>query len=48
MITSPTYEGVVSEVREIASYLHEKGIPLIVDEAYGHILNSVRNFQSRQ
>ena len=35
MITSPTYEGVVSEVREIASYLHEKGIPLIVDEAHG-------------
>ena len=35
IITSPTYEGVVSEVREIASYLHEKGIPLIVDEAHG-------------
>lgn len=25
----------MSEVREIASYLHEKGIPLIVDEAHG-------------
>lgn len=35
IITSPTYEGVVSEVRAIASYLHEKGIPLIVDEAHG-------------
>lgn len=35
IITSPTYEGVVSGVREIASYLHEKGIPLIVDEAHG-------------
>ena len=35
IITSPTYEGVVSEVREIASYLHENGIPLIVDEAHG-------------
>ena len=35
IITSPTYEGVVSEVREIASYLHEKRIPLIVDEAHG-------------
>ena len=23
IITSPTYEGVVSEVREIVSYLHE-------------------------
>ena len=35
IITSPTYEGIVSEVKEIAAYLHEKGIPLIVDEAHG-------------
>ena len=35
IITSPTYEGIVSEVKEIADYLHEKGIPLIVDEAHG-------------
>ncbi|MDO5339091.1 MAG: aminotransferase class I/II-fold pyridoxal phosphate-dependent enzyme [Eubacteriales bacterium] len=35
IITSPTYEGIVSEVREIASYLHEMEIPLIVDEAHG-------------
>lgn len=35
IITSPTYEGIVSEVRLIASYLHEMGIPLIVDEAHG-------------
>lgn len=35
IITSPTYEGIVSEVREIASYLHAMGIPLIVDEAHG-------------
>ena len=35
VITSPTYEGVVSDVEEIAGFLHEKGIPLIVDEAHG-------------
>lgn len=35
VITSPTYEGNVSSVREIASYLHEKNIVLIVDEAHG-------------
>ena len=35
IITSPTYEGIVSEVREIAGYLYEKRIPLIVDEAHG-------------
>lgn len=35
VITSPTYDGVVSDVREIAGVVHEKGIPLIVDEAHG-------------
>lgn len=34
-ITSPTYEGVVSDVAEIAGIVHEHGIPLIVDEAHG-------------
>lgn len=35
IITSPTYEGIISDVKEIADFLHEKGIPLIVDEAHG-------------
>lgn len=35
IITSPTYEGIISNVKEIADFLHEKGIPLIVDEAHG-------------
>ncbi len=34
-ITSPTYEGIVSDVREIAAICHEYGLPLIVDEAHG-------------
>ena len=34
-ITSPTYEGVVSDVQSIARLAHEYGIPLIVDEAHG-------------
>lgn len=34
-ITSPTYEGVVSDVAGIAAAAHERGIPLIVDEAHG-------------
>lgn len=34
-ITSPTYEGIVSEVKEIAEVVHRYGIPLIVDEAHG-------------
>lgn len=35
MIVSPTYDGVVSDVREIARIVHRYGIPLIVDEAHG-------------
>lgn len=35
VIVSPTYEGVVSDVADIAREVHEKGIPLIVDEAHG-------------
>lgn len=35
VITSPTYDGIVSDVERIASIVHEHGIPLIVDEAHG-------------
>lgn len=35
MITSPTYEGVVSDIRSIADIVHQWDIPLIVDEAHG-------------
>lgn len=34
-ITSPTYDGVVSDVKEIAKITHKYEIPLIVDEAHG-------------
>ena len=35
VITSPTYDGLVSDVRAIADLAHAHGIPLIVDEAHG-------------
>lgn len=35
IITSPTYEGVISDVKSIADYVHEQGAVLIVDEAHG-------------
>lgn len=35
LIVSPTYEGRIADVKEIARIVHEKGIPLIVDEAHG-------------
>lgn len=35
VITSPTYDGVVSDVKAIADVVHKRNIPLIVDEAHG-------------
>lgn len=35
VIVSPTYDGVVSDIAAIAAAVHEKGLPLIVDEAHG-------------
>lgn len=35
IITSPTYEGVTSDIEEIAQEVHKRKIPLIVDAAHG-------------
>lgn len=35
LITSPTYEGVISDIRSISQTVHSFGIPLIVDNAHG-------------
>ena len=35
MLVSPTYDGVVSDIRTIAEIVHSYRIPLIVDEAHG-------------
>lgn len=35
LFTSPTYEGVVSDIQLIAKTLHDYNIPVIVDEAHG-------------
>jgi len=34
-LTSPTYDGVVSDIKAIAKIAHQYQIPLIVDEAHG-------------
>lgn len=34
-ITSPTYEGIVSDIEKLAELSHSYGLPLIVDEAHG-------------
>lgn len=35
ILTSPTYEGVLSDIASIAELCHTRGIPLLVDEAHG-------------
>lgn len=35
VLVSPTYDGVLSDICKIAEVVHEKKIPLIVDEAHG-------------
>lgn len=35
ILTSPTYDGIISDIKGIADYVHEKGAVLIVDEAHG-------------
>ena len=35
ILTSPTYEGVVSDINGIAEIVHRENLPLIVDEAHG-------------
>lgn len=35
VIVSPSYEGIVSDIKEIAAFLHSRDCLLIVDEAHG-------------
>lgn len=44
LIVSPTYEGRIADVAEIAKVVHAKGLPLIVDEAHGAHLGFAPGF----
>ena len=44
LVVSPTYEGRISDIRAIADIVHERGIPLIVDEAHGAHLGLADGF----
>lgn len=47
IITSPTYEGKVSDIKSISEVCHKYSVPLIVDEAHGaHFIFSNRFPQS--
>lgn len=43
VLTSPTYDGVISDIRAISELLHAKDIPLLVDEAHGAHLVFTQN-----
>ena len=43
ILTSPTYEGVISNIRHIVDVSHKYGIPVLVDEAHGAHLNFMDN-----
>lgn len=43
-LTSPTYEGRIADVAEIARVVHKAGLPLIVDEAHGAHLGTAEGF----
>lgn len=44
LVTSPTYDGVVSDIEKIADTVHQYNIPLIVDEAHGAHFGFYRSF----
>ena len=45
ILTSPTYEGVQSDLSAIADLCHARGVPLLVDEAHGaHYLPLARPY----
>ncbi len=46
IITSPTYEGVISDIRTIAGIVHRYGGYLIVDEAQGAHLNFMEGHET--
>lgn len=35
ILTSPTYEGIVSDVEAVCKAAHERGVPVLVDSAHG-------------
>ena len=43
IITSPTYEGVLSDVKSIANIAHKYKVPVLVDEAHGAHLSFMEN-----
>lgn len=43
-VTSPTYEGVISDIKKICEIAHRRNVPVIVDEAHGAHLDLTGDF----
>ena len=48
IITSPTYEGVISDVSSIVSIAHKYNIPVLVDEAHGAHLRFMEELKDKE
>lgn len=46
VLTSPTYEGILSDIKEIVKIAHSYDIPVLVDEAHGAHLNFMEELKS--
>ncbi len=47
ILTSPTYEGIVSDIESICKTAHERNIPVLIDEAHGSHLGFGHGFPNR-
>lgn len=45
VLTSPTYEGIISNIEEIVRICHAKNIPVLIDEAHGAHLGFDSSFE---
>jgi len=48
VITSPNYEGVISNIKKIAEIAHMHNIPVLVDEAHGAHLNFIEELKEQE
>lgn len=48
VITSPTYEGIISNISSIVSIAHKYNIPVLVDEAHGAHLRFMDNLYNKE
>ena len=48
IITSPTYEGVISDIKKIVEISHKYNIPVLVDEAHGAHLKFINKLSENE